>query len=129
MGQEYPAIQPPKMEPVHPGAIVKRALDHEQMSVQVAADSLGVSRQALYRVLNGQAAVSPDMAVRLGAFLGNGPGLWLRMQASYDLWHALRDTKTRNVVPIASARTGTRPTTGRAPAKRAPRRTAARARA
>ncbi len=28
------------------------------------------------------------MAVRLGKFCGNGPGLWLRMQQSYDLWFA-----------------------------------------
>ncbi len=33
-------------------------------------------------------AVSPEMAVRLGKFCGNGPGLWLRMQAAYDLWYA-----------------------------------------
>jgi len=33
-------------------------------------------------------AVSPEMAVRLGKFCGNGPGLWLRLQAAYDLWHA-----------------------------------------
>jgi plasmid maintenance system antidote protein VapI len=28
------------------------------------------------------------MAMRLGKFCGNGPHLWLRMQQSYDLWHA-----------------------------------------
>jgi plasmid maintenance system antidote protein VapI len=28
------------------------------------------------------------MAVRLGKFCGNGPGLWLRMQQNYDLWKA-----------------------------------------
>ena len=33
-------------------------------------------------------AVSPEMAVRLGKFCGNGAGLWSRMQAAYDLWHA-----------------------------------------
>jgi antitoxin HigA-1 len=33
-------------------------------------------------------AISPEMAVRLGKFCGNGPDLWLRMQAAYDLWHA-----------------------------------------
>jgi addiction module HigA family antidote len=34
--------------------------------------------------------VTPDMAVRLGKFCGNGPDLWLRLQATYDLWHAKR---------------------------------------
>ena len=27
------------------------------------------------------------MALRIGKFAGNGPGLWLRMQQAYDLWH------------------------------------------
>jgi plasmid maintenance system antidote protein VapI len=27
------------------------------------------------------------MALRLGKLAGNGPGLWLRMQQTYDLWH------------------------------------------
>jgi len=29
-----------------------------------------------------------DMALRIGKFAGNGPGLWLRMQQAYDLWYA-----------------------------------------
>ena len=28
------------------------------------------------------------MALRIGKFAGNGPGLWLRMQQAYDLWYA-----------------------------------------
>ena len=31
-------------------------------------------------------AVTPEMAVRLGKFCGNGPGLWLRLQQTYDLF-------------------------------------------
>jgi len=42
----------------------------------------------LHRILSGSMAVSPEMAVRLGKFCGNGAGLWSRMQAAYDLWHA-----------------------------------------
>jgi addiction module HigA family antidote len=37
------------------------------------------------------APVTPEMALRLGKFCGNGPDLWLRMQTTYDLWHARRD--------------------------------------
>jgi plasmid maintenance system antidote protein VapI len=36
----------------------------------------------------GTQAITPEMALRLGKFCGNGPGLWLRMQQNYDLWHA-----------------------------------------
>ena len=53
-----------------------------------AARQLRVTRQTLHRILSGKAGVSAEMAVRLGRFCGNGPGLWLRMQQSFDLWHA-----------------------------------------
>ena len=49
---------------------------------------LRVSRQTLHRIMGATHAISPEMAVRLGKFCGNGPDLWLRMQAAYDLWHA-----------------------------------------
>jgi len=39
----------------------------------------------LHRLFAGTIGVSPEMAVRLGKLCGNGPGLWLRMQAEYDL--------------------------------------------
>ncbi len=41
--------------------------------------------------MKGETAITPEMAVRLGKFCGNGPGLWLRMQQNYDLWHAERE--------------------------------------
>jgi antitoxin HigA-1 len=40
--------------------------------------------------VSGRAAVTPEMAVRLGKFCGNGPGLWLRLQQTHDIWHAER---------------------------------------
>ena len=33
---------------------------------------------------------TPDMALRLGKFCGNGADLWIRMQEAHDLWHAKR---------------------------------------
>jgi addiction module HigA family antidote len=60
------------------------------LSVSEAARQLRVTRQTLHRVLAGKSGVSAEMAVRLGKFCGNGPGVWLRLQQSYDLWHAER---------------------------------------
>ncbi len=75
--------------PTHPGAILgKDVLPALNLSVTAAAQQLRVSRQTLHRILAGKAGVTPEMAVRLGRFCGNGPGIWLRMQQSYDLWHA-----------------------------------------
>ena len=77
--------------PIHPGAILREdVLPALEMSVTTAADRLGVSRQTLHSILRGDSAVSPEMALRLGKFCGNGAEIWTRMQAAYDLWHAER---------------------------------------
>jgi addiction module HigA family antidote len=54
------------------------------------ARALGVSRQTLYALLSEKQGVTPDLAARLGKAFGNGPGLWLRMQAAHDTWKAER---------------------------------------
>lgn len=77
--------------PTHPGEILREdVLPTLGLTVSDAARQLGVSRQMLHRILAGRAPVTPDMAVRLGKFCGNGPGLWLRLQQAFDLWHAAR---------------------------------------
>lgn len=77
--------------PTHPGEILREdVLPALRLSVSEAARELRVSRQTLHRILSGRSAVTPEMAVRLGRFCGNGPELWLRMQAAHDLWHAER---------------------------------------
>lgn len=88
---EIRAKHPPSMEPAHPGAILRAdVLPALELSVTEVARRLRVSRQSLHAILAGRSAVSPEMAVRLGRFCGNGPGVWLRMQAAHDLWHAER---------------------------------------
>ena len=75
--------------PTHPGDILREdVLPALDLSVSEAARQLRISRQTLHRVLSGKAGISPDMALRLGKFCGNGPGIWLRLQQSHDLWHA-----------------------------------------
>lgn len=71
--------------PPHPGTVIREYLG--EMSVQASAEHLGVGRVTLSRVLNGKAAISPEMAVRLArAFGTSAPEVWLGMQAQYDLW-------------------------------------------
>ena len=88
-------INQPNRCPTHPGALLREeVLPALDLSVVDAARKLRVSRQTLHRVLSGKMAVTPEMAVRLGKFCGNGPGLWLRMQAAHDLWHVARRMKS-----------------------------------
>jgi addiction module HigA family antidote len=79
--------------PPHPGETLRDdVLPALGLSVTDAAAALGVTRVALSRVLNGRAAVSPEMALRLERWLGVEHGgraeVWLRMQSIYDLWTA-----------------------------------------
>jgi antitoxin HigA-1 len=96
----------PMRMPTHPGAILREdVLPAIGEAVAGAARKLGVTRQHLHRILAEKAPVSPEMAIRLGKFCGNGPELWLRMQQAYDLWHAERTLKTEIAkIPTAKAR-------------------------
>ena len=86
--------------PPHPGETLKEdVLPALGLSVTEAAEQLGVARPSLSRVINGHAAISPEMAIRLEKWLGNDNGgradLWLAEQASYDLWQARSKFKAR----------------------------------
>jgi addiction module HigA family antidote len=79
--------------PPHPGETLRDdVLPALGLSVTEAADQLGVARPSLSRVLNGHAAISPEMALRIEKWLGVENGgradLWLAEQTSYDLWQA-----------------------------------------
>lgn len=86
--EEYFVKRPLKRPPIHPGEILREdVLLALGLSVSETARRLGVSRQQLHRVLACTHPITTEMALRIGKFAGNGAGLWLRMQESYDLWH------------------------------------------
>ena len=79
----------PARKPTHPGELLREdVLPALRVSVSEAARELGVTRQTLHRILSETHPVSPEMAVRLGKWCGNGAQLWLGMQADYDVWAA-----------------------------------------
>jgi len=81
-----------KRRPTHPGAILREdVLPEINLTQGQLAEALGVSRRTINMICTEQRPVTPDMAIRLGRFLGNGPGLWLRMQQQRDLWDALHN--------------------------------------
>ena len=88
--------------PPHPGLTLRNdVLPALGLTVTEAAVQLDVSRVALSRLLNGRAAISPEMALRIEAWLGVARGgearLWLAEQSAYDVWQA----KQRfNIVPM-----------------------------
>lgn len=86
--------------PPHPGLTLRDdVLPALGLSVTEAARQLGVSRVALSRVLNGRAAITPEMALRIEAWLGLTRGgearLSLAEQSAYDVWQAVQKFKTQ----------------------------------
>lgn len=89
--------------PAHPGLVLREYLG--ETSVSEAARHLGVTRAALSRILNGRAAISADMAVRLSLLLPQtSPTFWANMQTKYDLWHA-EQRPHDDVVPLYASST------------------------
>lgn len=75
--------------PAHPGAILrKRVLTALNISVSQAARDMQMSRQLLHGILAETKPISPESALKIGKYCGNGPTLWINMQIAYDLHRA-----------------------------------------
>lgn len=80
------------LHPVHPGTILRRdVLPALGVPTVAIAKALGISRQHLYDIMNAKKPISAPTALRLGRYLGNGPDLWINLQARYDLAVAERE--------------------------------------
>jgi len=94
------------MPPSHPGELLREdVLPALGLTIQDAAAKLGVTRQTLHRIIarDNPRPVTPEMAVRLGKLVGNGPRLWLNLQGAYDLWQAERVVDTRKIPTLHAA--------------------------
>jgi antitoxin HigA-1 len=102
--KEYPA-GPRKVAPLHPGRVIAGILDDQRISVRAAARAIGLSHNALANVIAGKSAVTAEMALRIGTYLGNGAQLWLNLQQDYDLWHAERAMRDElgKIAPVKAA--------------------------
>ena len=87
----------PGFRPKHPGVILLRAIEAAKVPKARLAVHLGVSRQSVYQVLNGERAVTADMAARLGKAFGNNPRFWLNLQTAHDAWEAEAKPEVRRI--------------------------------
>ena len=86
------------MKPVHPGPFIRaEVLNELGLSISHAAEILGVRRATLSDLVNGKAALSPTMALRIEKAFGISMDTLLNMQAWHDS-HAMRQRQAE--VPV-----------------------------
>ena len=79
----------PMKDPPHPGDLIRtEVIDPVGLSVTAAAEALGVRRATLSDLLNGKAALTPEMALRIEKAFGPRMDHLLRMQLAYDVAQA-----------------------------------------
>lgn len=100
---EYVAKRNPDRCPSHPGALLAELVENLAMTKVAVAQALGISRQHLYDLIAEKKPVTAEVAVRLGKAFGDGPEVWLRMQAAYDAWHAQRTVDLSKVRSLRAA--------------------------
>lgn len=91
--------------PSHPGELLGEELEERGIALAQVARDLRVSRPTISGIVNGHKPITAEMAVRIGHYIGNGPDIWLKMQASYDLARAAKRMAAElRGMPTAEAR-------------------------
>lgn len=72
-------------DPIHPGEILADELEEISMTAAELAVRIGVPKNRMYEIINEKRGITADTAMRLGAFFGTGPKIWLNLQQAYEL--------------------------------------------
>ena len=95
-----------RLAPVHPGAVLLNDfIEPMGISRYRVAKNINVPQRRIDLICRGEAAVSAEMALRLGRLFGTTPEFWVNLQAQYDLEVAQRAAGkeiARAVVPLAA---------------------------
>jgi addiction module HigA family antidote len=93
------------VSPAHPGRFVRsEIIEPLDLSVTEAASALGVTRPALSALLNGRAALSPEMGLRIEKAFGVKMDTLLRMQTSWEIAQARKNAARIRVRPYSPKR-------------------------
>ena len=75
-----------KLDPIPPGEILlEEFLEPLGISQTRLAGDIDVPVSRIADVVHGKRAITADTALRLGAYFGTSPQMWLNLQANYDL--------------------------------------------
>ena len=88
--------------PTSPGTILREFyLEPREISITELGRATGLTRKHLSNIVNGNASISPETAVRLAAVLGTTPQLWINLQNAVDLFDAAKRLQDEHWKPIA----------------------------
>ena len=92
-------------KPLHPGLIVREILIvGANLTVTEVAKKLDVHRTTVSRLLNGNAGISADMALRLSKLLPNTDiQFWMNLQRDYDIWTVQKYVNKLHIQPLGKA--------------------------
>ena len=86
--------------PAHPGDFIRNVyLEPLELSAAEVAGALEINPGTFSRLLNGKAALSPELALRLSKVLGRTPESWMQMQTHHTLAVARKSAKNRSWKP------------------------------
>ena len=75
-----------KLDPIPPGEILlEEFLVPLGISQTRLASDIDVPVSRIAEIVNGRRTITADTALRLGAYFGTAPQMWLNLQASFDL--------------------------------------------
>ena len=82
----------------HPGETLQDELDERGITQTEFAEIIDRPTRTVNEIINGKRAVTPETAQAIAAALGTSPEMWLKMQASYDVFElAKKENKTDEV--------------------------------
>jgi antitoxin HigA-1 len=89
---------------IHPGDILKTEfMEPLGLSSYRLAKELHVSAPRVNDLVRGKRSITADTAMRLGAYFGTSPQLWLGLQMDHDIWVAAKNKSLTKVRPRAQA--------------------------
>ena len=89
---------------IHPGDILKTEfMEPLGLSSYRLAKDLYVSAPRVNDLVRGKRSITADTAMRLGAYFGTSPQLWLGLQMDHDIWVAAKNKSLAKVKPRAQA--------------------------
>ena len=75
-----------RLPPIHPGEILlEDFMKPLGLSSYRVAKDIGVPALRISQIVRGQRSITADTAMRLARYFGTSAGIWLRLQARYDL--------------------------------------------